>query len=671
MNDWGETPMTRQDDGTWSVALELEPGRYEYKYFVDEQWPRDMETDHDGGPLDPAADSYARDGYHGQNAVRLVGGAEHFLEPGAPVEWANPDHSADDWRETQLPKHMEFIDTEYPPGFSGVMWFRREIEIPAGWAGRELTLELGPIDDTDVTWFEGELVGRTTADQPNHWNLPRTYTVPGDLVAEGEATLVVRAKDIGGPGGFIGTPDQMHIGPSDDAADRLTLAGTWLYEVESEIPFPELSAAERAQGLAQCYWEAKQSFSLFHQVPELDWDEAYAEFMPLVLEEQDILSYYRLLQKFMALMRDGHTNAHMPGRVWESLDRLPLDFEWIEERWVVTRRWPVEEILAEDVPVGSVLLSIDGRETSEYLEAEIYPYIGTWATHHKRYKASGATSFPVNAAVDVSLRKPDGTEVTRTLRANSSTIRWTPELREEYYTDPPLPGGFAHRAISDDIHYMRFDGCTAYHEDRVTAVMDSLADEGRIDLILDIRWNGGGSDPRRIARRLMDREIVENVKCRWTSVYLVDRLEQVPPDALPMIFNVPRWVYSRLEADPEWIGFTYATGPDKANRYRGDVVLLVDNSSISAAEDLVAVLRHGSDVTIMGEPTAGSLCQSYGFALPGGGSFSLGTNRGTMNGELHPCQGYEPDVLVPRTIQGIIEGRDEQLEAAIERLEKG
>ena len=73
-NDWGEDALTKQADGTWSVTLDVPPGEHQYKYFVDGQWPSDMETGLNGGPMDPDAESYADDGFGGQNAVRLVGG---------------------------------------------------------------------------------------------------------------------------------------------------------------------------------------------------------------------------------------------------------------------------------------------------------------------------------------------------------------------------------------------------------------------------------------------------------------------------------------------------------------------------------------------------------------------------------------------------------------------
>jgi len=61
-NNWSvsETPMTRADDGTWSVALTLDSGRrYEYRFFADNQvW-------HD----DWAADALVKNSFGSENSV--------------------------------------------------------------------------------------------------------------------------------------------------------------------------------------------------------------------------------------------------------------------------------------------------------------------------------------------------------------------------------------------------------------------------------------------------------------------------------------------------------------------------------------------------------------------------------------------------------------------------
>jgi pullulanase len=108
MNDWGETAMTRQADGTWSITIDLPAGEHTYKYFINGQWPKNMEADHDGEPLDPDADRYVDDTYGGQNAVRVLGAGEpkkaRATSPAPPLEegrarirYHRPDASYAGW----------------------------------------------------------------------------------------------------------------------------------------------------------------------------------------------------------------------------------------------------------------------------------------------------------------------------------------------------------------------------------------------------------------------------------------------------------------------------------------------------------------------------------------------------------------------------------------------
>jgi 1,4-alpha-glucan branching enzyme len=43
-NDWNtrSMPMKKGKDGTWRIKLNLSPGKYEYKYFVDGAWASDL-----------------------------------------------------------------------------------------------------------------------------------------------------------------------------------------------------------------------------------------------------------------------------------------------------------------------------------------------------------------------------------------------------------------------------------------------------------------------------------------------------------------------------------------------------------------------------------------------------------------------------------------------------
>ncbi|MCP4069174.1 MAG: sialate O-acetylesterase, partial [Phycisphaeraceae bacterium] len=97
---------------------------------------------------------------------------------------------------------------------------------PDDWAGRNLLLELGPIDDSDIIWFNGVRIASTIEASAE----PRRYRVPAGIVKPGKTTITVMASDAGGPGGFSGPAELMKIGPIDRMATTrpsVSMAGEW------------------------------------------------------------------------------------------------------------------------------------------------------------------------------------------------------------------------------------------------------------------------------------------------------------------------------------------------------------------------------------------------------------------------------------------------------------
>ncbi|NJE00794.1 pullulanase [Thermococcus sp. JdF3] len=93
-NGWAEWPM-ELNNGTWRIETCLAPGRYQYKYFINGQWVKDMSDDGTGRPYDPDADGYVDDGYGGKNAVRIVEGSSSFyveFDPSDPAHISIADN---------------------------------------------------------------------------------------------------------------------------------------------------------------------------------------------------------------------------------------------------------------------------------------------------------------------------------------------------------------------------------------------------------------------------------------------------------------------------------------------------------------------------------------------------------------------------------------------------
>lgn len=139
--------------------------------------------------------------------------------PAEERTWSGFELNDSRWLSMGLPQHWEF--KAGLPGFDGVVWFRKEITIPAGADLTRAQLTFGPIDDADSTYVNGQLVGFT-----NVYSLPRSYTLPANLLKPGRNLIAVRVNDTGGGGGIGGQPDDMVL---TAGSTGIPLAGEWRY----------------------------------------------------------------------------------------------------------------------------------------------------------------------------------------------------------------------------------------------------------------------------------------------------------------------------------------------------------------------------------------------------------------------------------------------------------
>ncbi len=170
---------------------------------------------------------------------------ERHLDPGnkgVTLGWAKADFKDADWKSVDLPRSVDDL-----LGGDGAIWFRRRVTIPAEWAGHDLRLCLGTIDDYDVAYWNGVQVGETTqkTNPGDWWACERKYTVPGKLVTAGPALLAVRMFDDLAGGGVMCPPDGMFL-EDTTTGKRIPLTGPWSWKVEVSLDPADLSSMPAA-----------------------------------------------------------------------------------------------------------------------------------------------------------------------------------------------------------------------------------------------------------------------------------------------------------------------------------------------------------------------------------------------------------------------------------------
>jgi sialate O-acetylesterase len=153
-------------------------------------------------------------------------------DPGTQQDWAKPELDANSWKAVNMPQPFEQAGL---PDFDGIVWFRRSFDIPAEWAGKNLRLGLGPVDDMDTTFVNGTKVG-----QMNRFDLNRVYDVPASLLKANANVVAIRVLDTGGAGGLVGKAEQMFLKPAGADGKTISLAGSW--QMRDSAPLSKLPA---------------------------------------------------------------------------------------------------------------------------------------------------------------------------------------------------------------------------------------------------------------------------------------------------------------------------------------------------------------------------------------------------------------------------------------------
>ncbi len=188
-------------------------------------------------------------------------------------------------------------------------------------------------------------------------------------------------------------------------------------------------------------------------------------------------------------------------------------------------------------------------------------------------------------------------------------------------------------------------------------------------LIVDLRGNsGGGIGGLRLMSYLTPYKIPVGYslsRARALKGYAKEeltRFERIPSRKISLLRLLLRYAF----VDQSIALFTEGLGPQK---FHGRIALLVNEHSASASEMVAAFASENRLAKIVGTRTPGRLVGSRPFKLSHGYYLILPTGAYlTWQGTRLEGQGIKPDIEVPLLYEAVSNGRDNQLEAAVQAV---
>lgn len=157
-----------------------------------------------------------------ENMINKLQGSLPASTTIASFKQENYNHNQ--WPKMQLPAEWE---QQQLKNFDGTVWFRKTVNITAADAGKTAVLNLGTIDDSDITYVNGNEVGNSS----NQSKEKRHYNLAAGVLKAGNNTISIRVEDPWGAGGLTGAKEDLFIETASGA--KYALAGEWYFQVES------------------------------------------------------------------------------------------------------------------------------------------------------------------------------------------------------------------------------------------------------------------------------------------------------------------------------------------------------------------------------------------------------------------------------------------------------
>jgi len=134
------------------------------------------------------------------------------------------------WTDVKMPSVLK---TSGIPYYEGMIWLRKEIELPAYFNIKNAMLHLGHPEMNYTVYINGNEICKTI------WNANpiQNFSVPAKFIHKGKNLLSVRMAYLWGGGGFNPPAEEMFL---SDGNSQISIAGNWKYRKDQEPALPKI-----------------------------------------------------------------------------------------------------------------------------------------------------------------------------------------------------------------------------------------------------------------------------------------------------------------------------------------------------------------------------------------------------------------------------------------------
>lgn len=415
----------------------------------------------------------------------------------------------------------------------------------------------------------------------------------------------------------------------------------------------ELSNEEKIFGLSKFWQEVNYNYIYYNNINQLEWNKLYKKYIGEVQKTENDYEYYRLLQKFCAYLKDGHTNVWSPKEIRDSIfntnfGEYRLFLTNIEGKAIITR---VNKSKKKEIPIGTEIISVNGIKTQKYIYVYVTPYISSSTDYIRQDLAvSNMLEGYVGTKYELELKLPNG-------KVKSVTITHSRTKEKELFPVLEKNELLSVKWYDTNIAYVGLNSFSDWEvsstfTERIPQLKKAKA------LIIDLRKNGGGNS--RIGKVILHHLTNDTI---FYGPKTQSRLH---------IPTLKAWNRDKYYYDFPYSPDTLGIGDRKLLKKSRIVVptaVLIGHGTASAAEDFLIYADNQKHMTKIGEPTYGSTGQPLMFDLPNGGIARVCTKKDTYpDGREFVGIGIQPDIMVTKSLSDYIENNDPVLKKAIEYL---